>query len=155
MIEFKITGNFKMQADEFINEIFVAENWSEFKGYGILPGVKHVEIRDYSKSKVGTKFNVTNTDNSRHIETVVEYIPNKLLVLKFSDFTKPLSNYVSHFIETYKFDRVKNKTHLERTFQMYPLNVSGKIMLYMIKYFMKKAIRKHMDGIILKDNNRN
>ena len=155
MLEFKLTETFSMQADEFINEIFIAENWSKFKGYGILPGVKHVVITNENKSKIGTKFNVTNTDGSKHVETVVEYIPNKLLVLKFSDFTKPLSNYASHFIEIYKFDNVEDKTHLERTFQMYTLNISGKIILYLMKYFMKKAIRKHLDGIVFEEKNRN
>ncbi|MEE9429493.1 MAG: hypothetical protein V3V16_00530 [Melioribacteraceae bacterium] len=151
MIEFELTESFIMQPEEFIDNIFDESSWLDYEGYGFLPGIKNVDISNYSKDRIGTKFHLTNTDGSKHVESVIEYIPGELLVLEFSEFKKPLKNLASHFIETFHFERVGDRTNLVRTFQIFPSNVIGTVLLSVISIFLKKAIRKHLDKIVVKE----
>lgn len=147
MIEFQLSKKLSMIPEDICDEIFDVSHWPEFKGYGPLPGIATARRSNYSEARIGTRFEVTNRDGSCHVETVIEYVPGKKLVLRFDEFSKPLAFFASHFIETYRFDRVRNATNVDRSFQLFPRNIAGRMLLSIVSIFLKKAVRNHLEQL--------
>jgi hypothetical protein len=147
MIEFQLSTNFLMSPKKFCDEIFDVSNWPDFEGYGPVPRIEIVRRKNFSESRIGTRFEVTSTDGSRHVEIVAEYVHGELLVLQFEEFSKPLADFATHIVETFRFSRQGNITNLERSFQLFPKNFAGKILLSVISIFLRQAVKKHMEKL--------
>ena len=80
------------------------------------PGIREAKFIEQPESRVGTKISVTNSDGSTHEETVVEYEPDRRLVIRLDTFSAPLKNLATAFIETWLFERRDNLTTLRRSF---------------------------------------
>lgn len=118
--------------------------WPTFSGYGPLPGVKVAEIVTSPPHGVGTRFQVVNTDGSRHMEEIIEWQPDRRLALKMSGFTPPLSFMATHFVETWEFQRHDNLTTVQRTFAMYPRSFFTRPFLITIAIWLRRAIVYHL-----------
>lgn len=143
MIKFSVNVETSLSPGELFDEFFRVENWHSFKGYGPVPGIHEVEMVGVAGSKIGTKFKVLNTDGSSHEETVVEFEANKNLVMKMDTFSKPLNRLASHFVEKWHVEVQGVKTHVERSFELYPKNLAGEVVLRIISLFLKRAVDIH------------
>src|SRR5262245_16031784 len=53
--------------------------WTEFRGYGFVPGIKSAEFERQTPDIIGSRIQVTNTDGSTHIEEIVEWLPDSCI----------------------------------------------------------------------------
>lgn len=147
MIQFKVTGKTLLTTEEIVNGMFDVSNWTSFKGKGLVPGIKEVDIVAPDESIVGTVFKVKNSDGSHHVETIIDFDPAHSLTMKLHEFSSPLNKFASHFYETWTFNQQNSYTYLERTFELYHKNFLGSILLRIIAYFFKKAVEDHTEII--------
>ncbi len=125
--------------------ILTPERWSEFTGWGPLPGIREAVFRERTDAVVGTKIYVTNTDGSSHTETIRVWDLPREIVLDFGDFVKPLSGISSGFEERFDFSEVEGGHHeIVRTMSMRPKHTPGRLALLIIRPMMERALMKHM-----------
>ena len=89
-IEVKISGFVAQTSQQICRQFLDISRWSEFEGYGFLPGVKSVQYQVTTPNMVGTKFRVINTDGSSHTEEIIEWDEERIIKLKFQDFDSAL-----------------------------------------------------------------
>jgi len=145
MIKFTVATTSPLSPHALCEQIFDVSHWKSFAGYGPIPGIENARVDNLSEDKIGTRFHVKNTDESTHIETVIGFIPQKELVLRMDNFSNPLNLIASHFIEKWQFETERDQTKIERSFELYPLNFWGSIILKIISIFLKKAVRNHLE----------
>lgn len=119
------------------------DRWPEFQGYSILPGIKSARFETRTSNMIGSRIRVHNTDDSSHVEEIIEWEENRKLALRFQEFNSPLKDLASHFIEEWTFAPSQSGTEVIRSMSMYPKNVLGWVMLFPISRLMKKAFEKN------------
>jgi hypothetical protein len=60
------------------------------------------------------------------------------------EFSPPLSRLAVAFEELWEFERVGNKTHVTRFFQIHAKSVLARMLLWIISRFLKQAIARHL-----------
>lgn len=133
--------------EQILGQIMDLDNWTDFKGYGILPGVQSVQMESKPPEIVGTVFRVTNTDNSSHTERITEWNPEEKLVLHFEDFSAPLSRLAAGFDEIWEFEREDQATKVKRSFELHCKTVIAWPVLKLVSFFLKRAIQRHLEQI--------
>ncbi len=133
--------------EEIAEQILDVSKWPGFQGYGPLPGIRSAEFETRTPNVVGSRIRVTNRDGSSHIEEIVDWQPDRRVVLRLGEFSKPLSSLATHFIETWEFDRAGNDTKVARSFEMHAKSLVAKPTLWMISFFLKGAIARHLRDI--------
>ncbi len=149
MIKFTVATTVELSPPALCEQIFDVSKWQSFAGYGPIPGIENARVENLNEDRIGTRFHVKNTDGSTHIETVIGFIPQKELVLRIDNFSSPLNLIGSHFVEQWQFEAEWDKTKVERSFELYPLNFFGSVILKIISMFLKKAVRNHLDSMSL------
>lgn len=134
----------EISPDEIVRQILDLDNWSDFKGYGPLPGVKVAEYEVRAPEVIGSRFKVTNTDGSSHVEEIVEWQPDRRLTLRMQAFSPPVSRLATHFDETWEFERHGSETKVIRSLYMYARSALTRPLLWMISLLLKKAIARHL-----------
>jgi hypothetical protein len=147
MITFTVAADSSISPEQICKEIFDVDRWSSFKGYGVLPGISKVIMRSPTNSIVGTEFYVENTDGSKHKETVQSFNTGKCLIMKMSDFTSPIKNITTHFIERWDFADTTSGYRINRTLELYPKNAFASLPLCLISWLLKKAVARHTHQI--------
>ncbi len=132
---------------DIAGQILDPAKWSEFGGYGPLPGVKSAEFEARTPGGVGTRIRVTNTDGSPHVEEVVEWRPDARLVLRMADFSPPLSRLATRFEEAWAFERAGDATRVARTFRLYPKSVLTRPAVWLISFLLRRAVARHLRQI--------
>lgn len=120
------------------------ENWTDFRGYGPLPGIREARFRVRTPEVVGTEIAVTNTDGSSHVELITEWLDTGGIVMRMSEFTAPLSRFATHFIERWAFDPAPAGTHVVRSFELHPRTWWGGLLLRLIAPLMRRAVDRHL-----------
>ncbi|MBX7157734.1 MAG: hypothetical protein K1X66_05045 [Verrucomicrobiae bacterium] len=133
----------KMGVETIFEKIQNLENWTSFKGYGPLPGIRKTEYAVKTNGITGSVVQVENTDGSRHTESFLEWIPEQKIVIKLSDFSSPLSKLSTHFIETWSFLSSGDSRLMRREFELYPKHFMALPFLWIIAQLMKKAVNRH------------
>ena len=151
MLKFTVHASTRLSPDQLVDEIFKIDNWSGFTGWGPLPGIERVELLELTRAKIGTRFGVTNTDESTHEETVVEYVPQQRLVMRIENFSAPLGKIADHFVETWRFDAHAGHTTIERTFDLIPKGAGGTVLLWLIGFGLQKAVQAHTNALAQQD----
>lgn len=144
-ISFICTRFIPKPAAEICSEILDTNRWEEFKGYGMLPGIKNATFEIKTNNIIGSRIKVTNTDGSTHTEEIYKWIPGKEIGMKIFQFSAPLNKISSHFTEEWNFETVDTGTFTSRTFHLFPQNNLSYIALWFISFFFKRAISKHLD----------
>jgi hypothetical protein len=147
MITFTVGADSSISPEQICKEIFDVDRWSDFKGYGFLPGIAKVTMKSPANSIVGTEFYVENTDGSKHKETVQSFNPGKCLIMKMSYFTFPVKNIATHFIERWDFANTNSGYRINRTFELYPKNAFASLPLWLISRLLKQAVARHTHQI--------
>ncbi|MEW4488625.1 SRPBCC family protein [Thalassoglobus sp. JC818] len=132
------------QPEEIASKILDLSKWPEFNGYGPLPGIKAAEFEIETPEIIGTRIRVTNQDGSTQVEEIVNWEPTRQVRLHMSEFSRPLSGLATSFDELWEFERNGDKTHIVRTFQMFPKSNLTKPVLWMISFLLKRAIARHL-----------
>ncbi len=137
-----------MSGEQIAAQILEIDNWPNFDGYGILPGIESAEFDPKTPENVGTRIRVTNRDGSSHVEEIVEWEPETRLRLRFGDFSPPVSRLATAFEETWEFESTtEGTTRIVRSFRMDPKSVFTRPVLVLISFFLKRAISRHLKQI--------
>ena len=67
-ITFSCTDTLALAPAEIAGRILDLANWTDFKGYAVLPGIKAAEYEARTPGVVGSRIRVTSTDGSGHVE---------------------------------------------------------------------------------------
>jgi hypothetical protein len=134
-------------ADVICLEIADVTRWSEFKGYGVLPGVENARYEKRSDDMIGSRIRVRNSDGSEHVEVIYKWVLGEEVAMKFHDFTPPLSYLATHFTEEWNLKATSNGTHVTRTFRLYPSQRATRPLLWLISLLLRQAIRQHLENI--------
>ncbi len=148
MIQFTTAMESSKPAEEILSRIFDPGEWSSFTGWGMIPGVARVQVSNASPDRVGTVFSVENTDGSTHRETVVEYEPERRLVMEMEGFSEPLSRIAIRFVETWELAETPGGTRVQRTFVLYPATGLGAVVLRVIALFLRQAVKRHNRAVL-------
>jgi len=146
-IRFTCETDLHERPEEIAGQILDLSKWSEFDGYGPLPGIESAEFEVETAEIVGTKIRVKNRDGSTHVEEIGEWEPTKQLHLRMYDFSAPVSHLASRFDETWQFERRNGKTHVSRSFEMHPKSTLTRPVLWLVSFLLKRAIARHLDQL--------
>jgi hypothetical protein len=126
------------------SQILDLANWPAFTGFGPVPGIKTAEFELRTSAIVGSRIRVTNTDGSSHIEEIVAWHPTHQLELRMQDFSAPLSRLATRFEETWEFERTEGATKVTRWFELHPNSSFARPFLWLISFFLRRAIARHL-----------
>ena len=143
-ITFSCEETLAMPPEEIAGRILDLAQWPDFRGYGVLPGIRAAEFEARTPEVVGTRIRVTNTDGSSHVEEVVEWEPGRRIRLRMGGFSPPLSRLATGFDETFEFERSGEQTRVVRRFELHPKGTAARPLLWLISILLKKAIARHL-----------
>jgi hypothetical protein len=146
-ITFQLQQFIPRTADEICMEIADVARWSEFKGYGPLPGIESAMYEVRADTMIGSRIRVRNTDGSGHVEEITKWVPGKSVAMKFIDFSPPLSRLASHFNEEWTLNPTIEGTIAMRRFELYPIRPATRPFLWLISLMLRRAIRHHFEMI--------
>lgn len=146
-IEIQVLGLVAKSPQDICAEFLKLERWSDFTGYSILPGIQSARFETQVPGWVGSRIRVQNTDGTSHVEEIIEWDLERRIALKFQDFTPPLRNLASHFIESWEFRTSPAGTEITRKMALYPKNRLGWLMLLPISRLMKKAFEQNANQV--------
>ena len=126
-------------------EVADTTRWSEFNGYGILPGIESASYAVRTEDMVGSRIQVLNRDGSSHVEEITAWIPAREIAMTLQDFTPPLNLVATHFTEDWHFQVEDEGTRVTRTFQMFPRFVIARPAIWLISLLFRRAIARHLD----------
>lgn len=130
------------------SEIADVSRWSEFGGYGILPGIEKAEYEKRTQEMVGSRIRVRNTDGSSHVEEIYKWLPCKEAGMRFHEFTPPLRSLAAHFTEEWRLKAGNGEgTYVVRRFELYPKRLATRPFLWLISLLFRRAIAQHLDEI--------
>ena len=146
-ITFTCHETLPLAPEEIAEQILDVAKWPDFRGYGPIPGIKSAVIETRTPNVVGTRIRVTNLDGSSHVEEIVKWQPDRRLQLQMGTFSKPLSRLATRFVETWEFERVGDETKVARSFELNAKSILTKPVLWLISFFLKRAIARHLTEI--------
>jgi Polyketide cyclase / dehydrase and lipid transport len=146
-ITFACREKLPLAPEEIAEHILDLTKWPEFRGYGPIPGIRSAEFETRTPNVVGSRIRVSNLDGSSHVEEIVEWQPNRRLQLRMGDFSKPLSRLATGFVETWEFEQVGYETRAVRSFELNAKSMLTKPLLWLISFFLKRAIARHLTEI--------
>lgn len=148
-VTFQVSKEIPKQPTDIAAEIADMARWSEFQGYGSLPGIAQATYETRTAQMAGSRIRVLNTDGSSHVEEILVWEPDSRIVMKLYDFTPPLSRLAAHFIETWTLQPHDGVTHVTRQFQLFPTNPLTRPFLWLISHPFRRAITAHLNQIAI------
>lgn len=142
-IKFAIVDTLPHSPEDICRWILDVSKWSDFRGYGPLPGIRKAELEILPPNIVGARVRVTNTDGSSHVEEIVEWRLGEIARLEFREFSAPLSRLATGFSETWTFERVGDGARVRRAFELRAKSRLTRPVLWLISLLLRKAIAKH------------
>lgn len=133
--------------EEISLEIANMDNWTDFTGYGLLPGIKEAKYEKRTEDMVGSRISVCNLDGSTHIEEIYKWNPSEELGLKLMEFSPPLNRIATHFLEEWEFKAVNEGTIAKRSFELYAKSQVSRPFLWLISLMFRRAMKKHTTQI--------
>lgn len=136
---------------EIVDHILSPENWTTFKGWGPLPGIRAATFENRTPELVGTKFRVVSTNGDRHAETITRWEPGRLLETRMDEFPRSLRWMATHFVErwTTEGDLARDGHHtVVRSFELHSTGHVARPMLGLIGLMMRKAVMLHSATVL-------
>jgi hypothetical protein len=143
-IAFSCSESLCQSAADIAANILNLAKWSDFKGYGVLPGIKSAVWEIKTPGIVGARIRVTNTDGSTHVEEIVAWEADHSVRLRMNEFSPPVSWLADKFIESWAFQQAGGKTVVTRSFELYPKSPLTWPLLWLISWLLKRAIARHL-----------
>lgn len=119
--------------------------WSQFKGYGPLPGIESAVYEKRTDDMAGSIIRVRNTDGSAHVEEILVWEPERQVVMKLHEFTPPLARLADRFIEEWTFEPDGRATHVTRRLELYPTGAAARPVLWLISLLFRRAVAHHLE----------
>jgi Polyketide cyclase / dehydrase and lipid transport len=143
-IRFSCADTLALSPADIAGHVLDLANWTGFKGYAVLPGIRAAEFEVRTPDVVGSRIRVTNTDGSSHVEEVVEWQPGHSLRLRMKEFSPPLSRLATEFEESWAFERTDSATRVTRSFELHPKSAIARPALWLISLLLKRAIARNL-----------
>jgi hypothetical protein len=143
-IRFSCQETMGLAGEEIARQMLDVANWSDFEGYGVLPGIRSAQFEVRTPEVVGSRVRVTCTDGSNYIEQIVEWQPEKRLKLHFQEFSPPLSRLATGFDETWEFHRQGDVTLVTRSFELYARSAMTRPAVWLMSLLLKRAIARQL-----------
>lgn len=143
-IRFELHARILKSPAEIAAEIADLSRWTEFQGYGPLPGIARAEYERRTETMTGSRIRVQNTDGSSHVEEILAWDPGDHILMKLHEFTPPLGRLASHFIEEWRFRPEHGITGVIRRFELHPNSRTARPLLWLISRLFKRAIDHHL-----------
>jgi hypothetical protein len=143
-IRFACTATLPLRPADIVGQILDLDRWTEFTGYGVLPGIRAAEYEVRTPGVVGSRIKVTNTDGSQHFEEIVEWLPDRRVRLRMTGFSPPLCRIATEFVESWEFRPADGGTAVTRSFEMVPKFALARYVLWLISLLLRKAIARHL-----------
>ena len=150
-IEFQRRMTIPRSAAEICAEIADVTRWSEFSGYGVLPGIEEAEYEIRTDDMVGSRIRVRNTDGSGHVEEIISWAAGEQITLKLHEFTPPLRRIAKYFTEEWRFRAEGSATEVTRHFKLYPSRSATRPILWLISLLFRRAIARHLAEMAIAD----
>jgi hypothetical protein len=148
MISFTVEVMYFQEPQYIFNSFLQIEKWNDFKGFGIIPGIKTANFIVKSESIKGSIIRVENTDGSSHKEEILAFEKDTYLKIKMYDFSKPLSYFASFFIEEWALKKMEDGYKVERSMTLLSKGMISKFILKVISLSLKKAIHIHTEYVV-------
>ncbi len=139
-VEFSCTETIPAAAEAIAAQILDVNNWSQFTGYGPLPGIREAVFEVRTTEIIGSRIRVTNTDGSSHVETIEAWEPGRGLTMRFGEFSPPVSRLATSFEEIWSFEPAADGTRVTRAFRLHAKSMFTRPMLWAISFLLKRAI---------------
>jgi hypothetical protein len=143
-ITFSCEARWNIDPQDIARQILDVSRWREFQGYGVLPGIKNAEFEVETPVVVGSRIRVVSTDGSTHVEEIVEWRPDRRIVMHMKEFSAPMSRFATRIEETRDFERIDGATTVARSFKMYPTSALTRPILWLISILLKRAIARNL-----------
>jgi hypothetical protein len=143
-ISFCCTETLPLVPEDIARQILDLSNWTGFKGYCVLPGIRAAAFEVRTPGVVGTRIRVTNADGSSHVEEIAEWEPDRRLRLDMKEFSPPPSRLATGFEETWVFERLGDGTKVVRSFELHPKSYFARPALWLISLLLRRAIARHL-----------
>ena len=148
MISFTVEVKYFQEPQYIFDSFLQIEKWNDFKGFGIIPGIKTANFIIKTDSIKGTIIWVKNLDGSSHKEEILAFEKDTYLKIKMYDFSKPLSYFASFFIEEWALKKMEDGYKLERSMTLLSRGMISKFILKVISRSLKKAIHVHTEYVV-------
>lgn len=125
--------------------------WSEFGGYGVLPGIASAAYELRTDDMIGSRIRVRNTDGSSHVEEIYVWEVGQKIAIKMDEFTPPLSRLAAYFTEEWSFQATAEGTLAARRFQLFPRRGWTRPFLWLISLMFRRAIARHLAEMAAND----
>ena len=149
-IEFQCIEIIPATASVICDQIADVARWSEFRGYGPLPGIKSARYDKRTDTMVGSRVLVQNTDGSRHVEEISAWVAGSHIGMRLQEFSPPLSTLATHFTEDWLFQANGPETQVTRTVRMYPRNWLTWPAVWVISLLFRPAIAQNLRALAVK-----
>ncbi len=147
-ITFTVEVTYHQEPCYIFDSFMQIEKWSDFKGFGIIPGIKNANYIVKSESIIGSLIQVENSDGSSHKEEIIDYKKDSYLKIKMFDFSKPLSFFSPFFIEEWALRKMEYGFKFERSMTLYSKGFFSDLILKLISISLKSAIQKHTEFVV-------
>ena len=148
MVTFTIEVYYYKEPQYIFDSFMQIEKWNDFKGFGIIPGIKTANFIVKSESIKGSIIQVENSDGSSHKEEILEFEKDTYLKIKMYDFSKPLSYFATFFIEEWVLKKMDDHYKLVRSMTLHSKGMISNFILKVISNNLKYAIQKHTEYVI-------
>jgi hypothetical protein len=148
MISFTVEVKYFQEPQYIFDSFLQIEKWNDFKGFGIIPGIKTANFIIKTDSIKGTIIQVKNSDGSSHKEEILAFEKDTYLKIKMYDFSKPLSYFASFFIEEWALKKIEDGYKVERSMTLLSKGMISKFILKVISRSLKKAIQVHTEYVV-------
>ena len=148
MISFTVEVKYFQEPQYIFDSFLQIEKWNDFKGFGIIPGIKTANFIIKTDSIKGTIIWVKNSDGSSHKEEILAFEKDTYLKIKMYDFSRPLSYFASFFIEEWALKKIEDGYKLERSMTLLSKGMISKFILKVISRSLKKAIHVHTEYVV-------
>lgn len=144
-ITFECSHFFHCPARKISDAILDLDRWSEFRGYGIVPGIKGAKYEIQTENIIGSRIRVYNTDGSSHLEEILLWISDQEIRMIIQELTPPLSQFATHLVEEWCYSAQGEITYVKRRFQLFPRRPLTRPILWLISMFLRQAVTHHLN----------
>ncbi len=146
-ITFTCSAALLVPRSKIFDGVSTPAEWSTFTGFGPVPGIESASYEVRETEMTGSIIVVQNMDGTTHRERILEWIPEKRIVLELTDFPSPLASLATHFTETWTFEAGNSGDVVKREFVIEPQSRISRPLLWIISRFLKKAVQRQLDQI--------
>ena len=148
MVTFTIEVYYYKEPRYIFDSFLQIEKWNDFKGFGMIPGIKNANFIIKTDSIKGTIIQVENSDGSSHKEEILEFEKDTYLKIKMFDFSEPLSYFATYFIEEWALKKMEDGYKLERSMTLLSRGIFSYFILKLISNNLKNAIQIHTEFVV-------